>query len=445
MKHLYIFLTLFIFCISCTAKSQTKHLSGTLIGESFKDTELYIKAMESTRDNETVKFDIKELRFEGELPLSSDGFYSLYGVNNNTQILIPLYLPNEGKEYQLSLQYKDGSPMVELDADNNALSAFLAITYTKGRELWMNLDKINSENALPILKEYSAAADSIAQHYNCSEPVKQYLKIWAYTTANNYFENLAHSIKNSELEGIKESLLEDPLEILNTNMSVYFPTATHMIIRSMPKISLSGQIEYLYKTYTADALCKYIQEMLIDGYIRNFNYSVDYEKGLKELSSVVKQYQLSNSHIENFMMRKASIKGTPFPENIVLADINGDKVDFKQFKGSYVYIDLWASWCGPCCKEIPHLQLIEKELNNEKVRFVSISIDTNINSWKNKMKELNMHGTQLINQDNKLAEALNVKGVPFFLIYDKDGELYMYGAPRPSQTENLKEVLNNLK
>ena len=60
------------------------------------------------------------------------------------------------------------------------------------------------------------------------------------------------------------------------------------------------------------------------------------------------------------------------------------------------------------------------------------------------MNALDMHGNQWISTDNKIAEVLNVKGIPFFLIYDKEGKLYIYNAPRPSSGDTLKLLLENL-
>ena len=119
-------------------------------------------------------------------------------------------------------------------------------------------------------------------------------------------------------------------------------------------------------------------------------------------------------------------------------------VDFAKFGGKYVYIDVWASWCIPCLKEVPMLQKMERELKNDKVVFVSVSVDAKEGPWKQKMKQLNMHGNQLHNPDNSLCEALNVKGIPFFVIYDAEGKLYMHGAPRPSQGRGVVELLEGL-
>lgn len=60
------------------------------------------------------------------------------------------------------------------------------------------------------------------------------------------------------------------------------------------------------------------------------------------------------------------------------------------------------------------------------------------------MEALGMYGNQFLNQDNSLATALNVRGIPFFMINDKEGKLYMSNAPRPSHPQ-LKNLLEELK
>ena len=61
------------------------------------------------------------------------------------------------------------------------------------------------------------------------------------------------------------------------------------------------------------------------------------------------------------------------------------------------------------------------------------------------MSELKMHVHQLLDIDNTLGDALNVKGIPFFVIYDKEGNLHTYGALRPSTGTRLRSVLEGLK
>ena len=68
-------------------------------------------------------------------------------------------------------------------------------------------------------------------------------------------------------------------------------------------------------------------------------------------------------------------KGKPSPKFENYVDIKGGKKSLDSFKGKYVYIDVWATWCGPCIREIPSLKKLEKEYHNKNIAFVSISTD----------------------------------------------------------------------
>lgn len=103
------------------------------------------------------------------------------------------------------------------------------------------------------------------------------------------------------------------------------------------------------------------------------------------MTSLTERFQLDTKYLGEFKVRKSSIAGTPFPADVVLTDLQGKKVDFAKYRGKYVFIDLWASWCIPCIKEIPHLKQLEKDLQNKDVVFLSISIDTNVAAWKKKV------------------------------------------------------------
>ena len=156
-----------------------------------------------------------------------------------------------------------------------------------------------------------------------------------------------------------------------------------------------------------------------------------------------KRVSTSKSALET---QKKTAVGQPYTD-IKGTDVNGNPVSLSDYvgKGKYVLVDMWASWCVPCLREVPVLQQLEKTLKNKKVTFVSISIDANQEAWKKKMDEKNRHGNQLWNRKVSLGTALNVKGIPFFAIYDPEGKLYMYGAPRPSQGQGLVQLLEGLK
>ena len=117
----------------------------------------------------------------------------------------------------------------------------------------------------------------------------------------------------------------------------------------------------------------------------------------------------------------------------------------SDFKDKYLYIDLWASWCSPCCAEIPYLQKLEKSVTNPDVVFVSISLDENREAWEKKMDQLKLDGHQWIVKDGAFTDMLNVRGIPHFLLYGKNDKLMQYKAERPAIGVPLRDRLNQLK
>lgn len=120
-------------------------------------------------------------------------------------------------------------------------------------------------------------------------------------------------------------------------------------------------------------------------------------------------------------------------------DPNGKLVKLTDFNGSWLYIDLWATWCGPCIREIPFLEKLHNELSKYKnITFVSISVDENKESWSKMLKDRNLKGVQLhagMEDAPKLMSDYKVSGIPRFLIIDPEGNIYDANAPRPSAPE----------
>ena len=133
--------------------------------------------------------------------------------------------------------------------------------------------------------------------------------------------------------------------------------------------------------------------------------------------------------------------------NFSFDDIDGKRVSFSDFKGKYVYIDFWATWCAPCLKEIPFLKEIEEQYKNEDIVFVSISIDNEKDKakWAKMVKEKQLGGVQLFAGINAgdVTNPYKISGIPHFMLFDKEGKIVENSAPRPSSPE-LKVLLDSL-
>ena len=301
-----------------------------------------------------------------------------------------------------------------------------------------------------LFASYLAACDSIVAAVKPTEAVACYMKAVAYSNAKNFYTSIprAQKRKLKELSFTDADVLPPMTDVFDNEYAALIPSAMQLVYATVSadaKLDVRGMMDVLYAGYENEAVRNRVADMLMNRFLVRHNYAGDFDGGLEYLQAAVNDFELSDSYVKEYLKRKSALPGADFPEEVVLVNPDGEVVDFSEFKGKYVYVDLWASWCGPCCREIPHLQALEKELEGSDVVCVSISTDADEDAWKAKLVEANMHGNQLRDRDGSLGTALNVGGIPFFVVYDKDGKLHTYGAQRPSSGEAIKQFLLDLK
>jgi len=150
---------------------------------------------------------------------------------------------------------------------------------------------------------------------------------------------------------------------------------------------------------------------------------------------------------------KTSI-GSTSPTFSNYMDYNGGEKSLNSFLSKYVYIDVWATWCGPCIQQIPSLEKLMKEYKNKNIEFISISTDDQRRNggswdaaekkWRSFIKKRQMGGTQLwIGKDNSFQQAYKINSIPRFILIDPKGNIVDANAPRPSDPR-LKSLFTSL-
>ncbi|RGU75520.1 TlpA family protein disulfide reductase [Odoribacter splanchnicus] len=126
-------------------------------------------------------------------------------------------------------------------------------------------------------------------------------------------------------------------------------------------------------------------------------------------------------------------------------DSTGKEVKFSSFRGNYVYVDMWATWCRPCCEEIPYMGELEKKFHGKKICFVSLSCDKDLQAWKKKLRTDRIGGIQLnCGGDPAFMKFFGIQGIPHFILLDPEGKVVNPNMSRPSQ-EITVETLSRLK
>ncbi len=405
---------------------------------------IYLKPITSASGAESISMTIEDNTCKATVPLSSENLYVVACIRNNTQILSTIYVKENVNE-AIPVRFA-GSNIVADDTEENKAIGGYAVCETDGmKALWNGTHDADALKG--IILSTKAKADSVLSVHQCNENIAAYIRIWANVTAGKAYSSLPHILKCKATEmpfGIGE-VMDNPQESLDTPHALLFPETVGIITSLAPRgATLTEQLEWLYGNFKCREVCEKVSDGILNGFVSHFDYAGKYDQGLVMLRDATEKYGLSERYLKKFISNRATLKGSPFPEGLSFTDKDGKTHTIDEFKGKYIYIDLWASWCVPCCKEVPHLQALEKELSNPNVVFLSVSIDQKKEPWLKKMQELNMHGNQWHDASNTLPSMLNVRGIPFFLIYDKEGKLHQYNAPRPSYPQ-LKALLEALE
>ena len=156
-----------------------------------------------------------------------------------------------------------------------------------------------------------------------------------------------------------------------------------------------------------------------DELIAYFHKNVSDPKLVDKFDKVCKQWE--------------GLKAGCISPSFTATDINGKQVSLSSLKGKYVYIDVWATWCGPCRGELPYMTKLEEQYAGKDIHFVGLSCDSNKSAWEKRIQKGDMKGIQLhLGTNSDFMQKYIIKGIPRFILLDREGKIVNANAPRPS-------------
>lgn len=170
-------------------------------------------------------------------------------------------------------------------------------------------------------------------------------------------------------------------------------------------------------------------------------------RNIEDMENIFNAYvtdkEMQNEYKQAYEKWNVSSPGHQSPD-FKGVDIKGKTYSLKDFKGKYVYIDLWATWCLPCRKELPYLTQLADKFKNRNITFLGLSIDKDKLKWESRGKAGGLVGTQLLIGDKStFLTDYNIDGIPRFILLDPEGKIINNNMLRPSSPE-IEEVLNKL-
>jgi thiol-disulfide isomerase/thioredoxin len=157
----------------------------------------------------------------------------------------------------------------------------------------------------------------------------------------------------------------------------------------------------------------------------------------EKLIASVKKYAAQFEHL---------YPGRPAPD-AEFYNAEGVTSKLSDYRGKVVYIDAWATWCGPCKREIPFLKTLEEANHGKNIQFISVSTDKDVAAWRSFIAKENMGGLQL-HQSQEVQKTISqlyaVNSIPRFILIDEEGKIVSSDAPRPSSGEEIQRLLDRV-
>jgi len=147
-------------------------------------------------------------------------------------------------------------------------------------------------------------------------------------------------------------------------------------------------------------------------------------------------------YLKSLYEKITSIKEGVLAPNFTSKDIDGKQNSLYDFRGKYVYIDFWASWCAPCIEKFPEMKKIYNSIDKSKFEILGVSVDVSRDSWiksieKNKLNWINISNTK---GWDEISDSYGVKAVPQNFLVDPNGTI----IKKNIELNDLKEILESL-
>ncbi len=217
-------------------------------------------------------------------------------------------------------------------------------------------------------------------------------------------------------------------------------------LKNDPNFSIIEYTKLHVKNLKSTKIKDYITSMLFKQMnAKNENLEKDYIEIMAMLSADNMKEKLTQKH-NSVLSTKPEMTSIGFDyENHA-----GGKTTLKDLRGKLVYIEIWATWCGPCVKEMPFLtDLIKEYKNNKNIAFVSISIDNKneYEKWRTMVPLKNVGGIQLLADkglESEFMKNYSVGLIPRSIMLDTEGNIISQHAPRPSSKDIRTFIDENL-
>ena len=444
-----------------------------ILGTRISDSNVMVKGQFHNKLGKNNILKIKLTRpyqsnFNETIPINSDGYFS-------KEILIPkngIYeLILNGHSEDIYLQSQQVLAMI-IDTSNrprfigSLASPNLYLKNKKINLLTFNLlgdslyigSAIDTKSKLDSIR--SELEKNLSQFTNSDTTFSKFMTL----ERKNILYNYAYHMMNYDQQHLRFSGTQDTQRIdrsflietsfedgkileLSTYQKFIFAYNNDFFKSISPTSTLYEQIDNRFNSLVSSITNKPIKEFIITDFLYeaieknpNKNMNPLIQKYRSDVSNV--QYQESINRRYNSLIQVS--EGSLAPQ-IIGTSLDGNEFKLSDLNGQFVYIFVWATWCGPCKVELPSYQKMVEELHHKNIVFLGISVDRSKEAWKNSLIYDEFPGLHVLvsgDWNSPLIKDYQIQTVPQFILINPKGEIIDLQAPRP--TRNAYEYLDSL-
>jgi thiol-disulfide isomerase/thioredoxin len=276
---------------------------------------------------------------------------------------------------------------------------------------------------------------------------------WLHPTHNKQKEE-DFTIPESYFDFVTKVDLDDPNASISSHYGSYITEYARFI--TLKKLGYNRRIDTEINFYVQQP-SSFLKDIMLCSFFNNLiqakhtklltPYISEFESNVTQLAfkkRVLSAYNSALSKLNHYTLpQNAIINTNPITE----ADSIFNKITAK-YAGKVVYLDFWATWCGPCRAEMPDAQKLRRQFAGKDVVFLYLGVESEAKTWKALISELNIQGEHFLlnnNQFNAISEKFSINGIPRYLLIDKGSQVVDDDAKRPSDTKLLKDITDLLE
>mgnify|MGYP000922987787 CR=1 FL=1 len=447
MKKLFVVALTIFTVFSCGKEEQDFVTIAGKIDNANSDSVFIVK------DNFRKGIPVVNGEFKDTLKLVGNSYFEFYSGNERTEIYLSqgdsLFISTDMQEFDEKLKYRGTSekennylaqkqlkteqiyvdPAAFFSVDPNSFKSKVTAYKTE-----LNAD-LNQEGINKVFKE--SETKNIDYFY--------YMMLAQYPMAHQYFTQQEAYLPADFDEEIKKLNLENEADF--NSIPAYKQFVLYKVSNQISEAKTPDEIEKIISNIKTPQIKDAVMKEFLLYFVASG--SPDSERYHNYIQKNAKDKKIKKESTEAFAKVQKLLPGKLSPK-FSYPDITGKTVSLDDLKGKLVYVDVWATWCGPCIREIPSLKQLEKDYHGKNIEFVSMSIDPQQDKgkWENMVKEKDLKGIQIFadkDWKSQFVQEYGIKGIPRFILIDASGNILNADAPRPSDPQIRTLIDQNLK